>query len=1013
MLIADELATQISSRTTENMGSFNPRMVIKGDPSSNKNNQCYVRLDLSEYESINSITPDAGRYQLTVEGGIPCHNIYLEAGSVLTSLRIAGTKNKEARVVPLHDMVKYHIPDFDIVTDKILCSRLLDSIVVSRENPGGTPYNTLIKLSSEMLTGIYATKYEMELPEYIGNRYGNVTLGSNDNKVSYQVFDYISFYPAGSVIYEAINEYNSYMEHNRNIKIVNNFVPALDTNKLLIYTIENMNDSEKDKYVIRFHNASNENDDIYSLDTWCVGQQSIAIQNNIDLANDIVYNMNTYDINSKELLSTMIDIKDSYIINKNMILDTCQFIVIPPDNMTVKYEEYNGTEEKSHLLKVEEIVIDSNKFNKLTYSNIDSIFHLSKYNPNEAYIKDDLSYTLLQDEGIIIWDNNVIPGTRLNIVYSIKKPVGFLLELEDLYKAVNYDVQAYDELDTILLDNIGDDYDYNLSKIYNIADVDLVHIECTNPTFEGVVMGKVIKFRKFIDGSYILVKSGYYYINGCEYYLYSDDEDEDIINNKYYGAENIDISGGEIVTYKPTNNFVTNTEMRMKGKAFIYNYDCNQELKYGVSNLNTLTACDSFNEWTYFGMTPRLVEGLNGLAMEFTPNIKCAYAYLDITDALVDEEINYISLAASRDLKVFIGEEEPFLDIKFNRSLNISLTEEIPYEGSDIRLLAMIKDPSTHYYLVVQGTGILDDIIITTNKIEAVNGHNKNINLLGLDLLENKIQGTEYRIEIDDNKDYTAHEAALMSNGYFKTTSKLDWYITQVASFEKEKDFFTCVLNNLNVSKTYIATNNYGGDITTAPIYLNNQSTIKRLIYKINDIELDEMSGFNIIAYTSNTYDGEYMPIGSFKNNKGYIKGESLLQYIKFKIEIPANKIVDNIHFFAEYKSTDENALKLLLNDSGYIESKIYDLQETLDYRIKDLGIEDVSNINDIEIYIRASRDIEKLEIWHEWQRIHIKDDLTLKENLIFYNVRFMQIKILLKTRQTYIKFNHLDVEVI
>ena len=80
---------------------------------------------------------------------------------------------------------------------------------------------------------------------------------------------------------------------------------------------------------------------------------------------------------------------------------------------------------------------------------------------------------------------------------------------------------------------------------------------------------------------------------------------------------------------------------------------------------------------------------------------------------------------------------------------------------------------------------------------------------------------------------------------------------------------------------------------------------------------------------------------------------------------------------------------------------------------MKDLGIEDISNINDIELYIRASRDIDKLEIWHNWQRIGIKEDLTLGRYIKFYDVRFMQIKIVLKTRKSYIKFNHLDVEVI
>jgi hypothetical protein len=204
-----------------------------------------------------------------------------------------------------------------------------------------------------------------------------------------------------------------------------------------------------------------------------------------------------------------------------------------------------------------------------------------------------------------------------------------------------------------------------------------------------------------------------------------------------------------------------------------------------------------------------------------------------------------------------------------------------------------------------------------------------------------------------------------------------------------------------------------GGTLITPPIHINNKSTIKRLIFKINDIALSQMEGFNTIAYTSNAYDGEYIALPGGKSNTFYIHGDDLMEYVRFKIEIPANKIITSIEVFVEYKSSKENMLRLPLHESGYIESKIYDLQETLDYRLKDLGIEDISNINDIELYIRASRDIDKLEVWHNWQRIGIKEDLTLGRYIKFYDVRFMQIKIFIKSRKAYIKFNHLDVEVI
>ena len=1012
--IANNIIKYIYEECTINLGLFNPALTYKGK-ITNLNERSFVRLDLSEYESIQQITSDNGSIKTIEESGVLYYNVDLNEGVTATTVTITGIKNKTARVVTLIDMICYYLPDFNPTRDKIYCSKLLDSVIVSRNFGGGTPYNMLIKLSNDMFTGVQVTKYELELPEHIGSRYGNHTLGSNDNPVHYNTFDYISFYPAKGVIYEAVNEYDSYLPNNRNIKIVNNFAPALDMTKLLVYTVENMNEEEKNKYILRFHSHVTEYEDIYKLDTWTLGQQYIAILNNIDLYNDISYTANTYDINSKEYLKTMIDIKDTYTLSNNMILDTTQYIVVPPEGMTVKYEEYNGSEDKTHLLKVEEIVIDSNYFNKLSYSNIDSIFHLSKRMYDGNYVKDPVEYNLLNEQGIIIWSKDIKVGTRYYLVYSIKKPVGLLIDLEHLYKAINYDVQAYNKIDTILLSNIKDDYDYSYSKIDKIDEVDLIHIDCTNPTFEGVVLNneRVIRFNKFIDEPTILIKSGYYYINGREYFLYSEDEDEDIINNQYYGSENVNISGGEIITYQPTNNFLTNTEMRLKGKAPIYDYDCRQELQYGVSTLNSLTACSSFNEWEYFAMKPELVQGMNGLAMCFTSYLPCSYAYLEITDALVEDQINYISLLASKNLKVFIGQEEPYLDLNFNRALNMSIVKEIEYQGSDSRIETITKESKIRYYLIVQNTGVLDDIIITTERYHALNSHNKNIDLLGLDLLETKMQGVEYRMTIDNNKDYTPYEAGLMSNGYFKTTSMLDWYITQVAKLDDENDFYQCVLNNINVSQSYISTNNLDGYILTQPIYISNYNTVKRLIYKINDIELDAMTGFKVIVYGCETYNGVYKPIVSYNTNKGYVIGQNLYPYIKLKIDLPANKVLHNIHVFAEYTSSEENLLKLPLNETGYIISKVYDLQETLDYRLKDLGIDDVSNINDIELYIRASRDMEKLEVWHEWQRIDIKDDLKLKTHLKFYDVRFMQIKIFIKSRKAYIKFNHLDVEVI
>ena len=268
---------------------------------------------------------------------------------------------------------------------------------------------------------------------------------------------------------------------------------------------------------------------------------------------------------------------------------------------------------------------------------------------------------------------------------------------------------------------------------------------------------------------------------------------------------------------------------------------------------------------------------------------------------------------------------------------------------------------------------------------------------------------------MDTNKDYTSYEAGLMSSGVFKTTSNIDWYITKLCSFETEEDFFNCQLDNVDIERTFVKTNKDTGSIMTPPIFIDDVNTIKKLIVKINDLEIDNMKGFNSVIYVSDKRDGEYMPLGNDYKNVFHIEKSQLKRYVRLKINMPSEKIINNISIFAEYISTDENPLKLITNNSGYVISKVYDFQDTLNYRLSDLSIEidEESNINDIEIYIHTSRDTDRLEVWHDWQKIYLTKDLKLSEQVIFENVRFAQIKILIKSRNTSVKFNYLDVEVV
>ena len=107
----------------------------------------------------------------------------------------------------------------------------------------------------------------------------------------------------------------------------------------------------------------------------------------------------------------------------------------------------------------------------------------------------------------------------------------------------------------------------------------------------------------------------------------------------------------------------------------------------------------------------------------------------------------------------------------------------------------------------------------------------------------------------------------------------------------------------------------------------------------------------------------------------------------------------------------NNDPLSIVAKQSGYIESKIYDLQSITNCFVKSLDIIDISNINDVSIYIRSSKDEERLDIWNDWREIKINNDLKISNAINFTDVRFLQFRIVLKTRKAFIDFKGIDIE--
>lgn len=1000
--LADLLHVDVVGNTVSKTENYVPATSYKA-----VQDDAWIRLNTDEYESIKEITTSVGAIHIIEESGKLYYNISLKMGQTVNSVIIDGVKNVPAKTITLEKMIQSYIPHFDKETDRIYACKLCKGLLVADNDPDN-PKLTIVNIKSNIFTGINASYYKFtKLPNTLGIVFNNDTSEIHSSETNLP-FNSISFMPGGTKVYQAINEANIYTGEVRGIKILNNFSPILNSSALMYYQVKPFESNVK--YEVKFSSTIESDNSFDDLLNWSVGLKDIAIKTPIDLSNTENYEISELEVTDEVLLSRHIELQKSYKIGDNREVFTNRYMIIP-ESGTVLYERYSDNQNQS-LIVQEEIIMEEDGFTKLAYSNIDEMLYtgFSPYSgSNELLVKD---FELLKDEGIILWTNKdyINASRKVYLRYTIKNPIAILLDEDLLYKAIGYNVDAYDEVGRFKIAGVDDGYRFDLRQIDNYQDVDMVYTICSSPAFQADGFNDILTFKKTVNRDTILVRTGYYYINGREYYLFPSKDEIVLDEEKYIDMENVELSGEEITLFKRTDNYVRNSEMLFRGMNELYNFDASKSQVKGVSAINSITACDSFNSWNVFGTKMVLKDGLNQLGISFMPEIPNGYAYIELTDYL-EKGDNYLSFWAEKSLEVFIGEEKKYLGLNFPDSISIKIGQEIPYRDDEIRTITIKQDDNKKYYLIVKGQGTIDDIILS-NDISSISAHTKNIDLLGLSINEGFKQGQKHRVFLNSNKDAINKGAALTKDGYVKTASNMYWGISPLKSYDSKEDFATCSTENIHFENSYVRTGRTEGYIETAPIYLDNPMTIKRVIVKANEIGFDDMRGFKIQILSSNTREGVYMPINTFNDNYGYVYGDALLKYIKIKVTMPDNKFLNNLNIYAEYKSTEANAPKVLMPSSGELITKIYDAQYSTDYRIREISIADISNINDVEIQVRASKEDYSADVWHPWQTLELKHNLTLKNELKFYGTRFFQIKVLLKTSNAFIKINNIDIEV-
>jgi hypothetical protein len=974
----------------------------------------YIKLDTSSYLTISGIQTFGGTVETTGAGSSIEYYLKLKKNEKAEKIVISGERLHISSVVNLATLLEIESGQ----GHKLYANTLLKQLIAVR-NDGPS----LVKITPAMLSGNSLLSYTIKgMPQDLDCSF--VTSSENNSAIIASMFtgsfEYLYLYPKTAKTYIAFNNTNMIKPEQGDIEIVDVFNPFLPINENMVYRVECLDlvngvmfDDPTKAFVL--------------LRDWSLGHNKLRIKTDIDLVDTENYEISSKSFEKSFELSNVVPLERHYTLSTGEIVELPQYMIELPDNMEIVYKRFNSINPESdpEFYTSETFFAEDDGFNKLKYSNIDELIYIgtTPWNSDPSALApiptDD--FELLDKEGVIVWNNHEYSNTNIRIYvgYTIKIPSYIKIDYKEMYKAIEYDLSSYKESQVIDLKEIEvpvSGYKVDLSEY--IEEGMQITVFCSQPGFEGRLEEKSIVVNRTTASNVAAVKSGYFYMDGNEYYLFGNQSYDSVDRLKNVALHNVLREDDLLLLNKKSNNYIRNSYMTLDNVSEIFNISFDDyEALEGSSDLNSITACDSFNHWKTFGCCElRLVKGLNGLGLQFVPGIENGYAYLDIT--------KYIKLGGSKisfymqgDMQAYIGKERKVFGLSLTKSTVIDFVSTIGTSSIEPNIYETIinADKDYKYYLIIKGVGMIDDIILQDKDdlSTIVNIHKKNIDHLNLLMDEKIMDDYVARLYLDDNRGSQQAGAEINKEGVIINSSLIDWGITKLKEFDEHGSWNKCSIEKASIDMGVITTTEEPGYIMTEPVFVGNVKAIKNLLFKINDVLFPNMTGFETKLMVSDRLNGSYNAIANFKDNVGYIGGVSLMAYVKLKISMPANKVIDNVVIYVEYKSTAEAAPAQVMIPNGVFLSRVLDSQYATNYKLKSIAIDSVSNINDVAIQIRAAREMYEGDVWSPWKDVKFNSELETTTPIEFTNYRFFQVKVMLRHRDAFIKLQHIDLEVI
>lgn len=965
----------------------------------------YIRLNMSQYSSVESLSSQSGRFEKIGAGPDALHYMRFRNGESAVKIAVQGERLTAIRQLQLNEVL-----DADpSAGDKVYISSLVDGFIVAKGEA-----QTVVNITPSMLS-VSAESFKISgVPDDVESIF--VLNEYDDTKVvgkSYTGnFNKLIMRPKNTQTYIAYNESKMVTKELLGVGIVNVFHPFLPENVLMSYVVESMDPNHV--IIVKFAMGTN----------WSVGNNTLNIDSGISMIDNSNYELDKTALNQEFSVGELVQLNRSYTSASGEIIDLPKYIINVPVGMSLTYRTKNPVDTidtAPEFYSSESFICESDGFNKLHYSNVDSIIYIgttpwNANDPSSTPSMDAAKYRMMKREGIVVWNDSSLSGQLIYVVYTIQIPDTIRIDLSTVYRMLEYSIDAYSELGFLDVYDRGDGDTYDLSSLSNYKNSDRITVFCDKPGFGTAIEEGKLVFKQAAANNVVALQTGYFYSEGQEYYLFSQESSDQISSFNGIEFSNVELDGGEMIMNKQSRNYVRNSYMDLGMVSDVYNKDFSkQDDVYGISRMNAITACSSFNFWNSFGADLSLVAGYNGIGLKVDATIKNGYAYLDITDYLLPD--SHFSFYLSGSVEALIGREIKYNNMSFSRSASIEPILTIGRSAIEPEMAECRFSPTAGYkhYLIIKGSGIIDDILLRDGtQVHAERGaHRKNLTVLGLNIDEQITNDYVSRLLIGNSKSVKAKGTEINSDGTIVNSSTIDWGITKVKEFNEPSTWTRCVLSRVDLNNGVCSTKvNKPGTIETEAVFIGDKRTIKNFIFEINDVMFDNMKGFVTRIKTCDTLNGDYRTVSTFKGNIGAVVGGALQSYVKIYVEMPGDKIINDISVYIEYKSTTEASPKEVRVSSGTLTTEVLDTHYTSKYKLKGIGIDSISNITDVIIQVRGAKENYAGEVWTPWKDIRLDGNLGVVGDITFEGYRFFQVRVTLNKREAFVKLTHIDLGV-